>query len=202
MLYHIQTSKFQRYMVTKSRFRINTAQKMKFSIKDFRSKCDQIRSFWDAILGMGSTRASSLTLFRIEYQTRLMFQIKQEMLHILTIAISEIMNMQCKILNYRFSSRLLFKKGVNLVTIWNSFIFHAWRKTSKLSLREKCPNTEFFLVRIFPYSDWIRIRKNSVFGYFSRRLYLCFIFMPAETKYEIRGGIFAKLVLSSTNWKK
>ena len=26
-----------------------------------------------------------------------------------------------------------------------------------LSLREKCPNTEFFLVRIFPYSD--RIRK-------------------------------------------
>ena len=100
MLYHIQTSKFQRYMVTKSRFRINTAQKMKFSIKDFRSKCDQIRSFWDAILGMGSTRASSLTLFRIEYQTRLMFQIKQEMLHILTIAISEIMNLQCKILNY------------------------------------------------------------------------------------------------------
>ena len=25
-----------------------------------------------------------------------------------------------------------------------------------LSLREKCPNTEFFLVRIFPQSDWIR----------------------------------------------
>ena len=23
------------------------------------------------------------------------------------------------------------------------------------SLREKCPNTEFFLVRIFPHSDWI-----------------------------------------------
>ena len=26
----------------------------------------------------------------------------------------------------------------------------------KLSLREKCPNTEFFLVCIFPHSDWIR----------------------------------------------
>ena len=25
----------------------------------------------------------------------------------------------------------------------------------KYSLREKCPNTEFFLVRIFPHSDWI-----------------------------------------------
>ena len=24
------------------------------------------------------------------------------------------------------------------------------------TLREKCPNSEFFLVRIFPYSDWIR----------------------------------------------
>ena len=42
----------------------------------------------------------------------------------------------------------------------------------------KCPNTEFFLVRIFPHSDWIRSdavrsispysRKNSVYGYFSR----------------------------------
>ena len=48
------------------------------------------------------------------------------------------------------------------------------------TLREKCPNTEFFLVRIFLYSDWIRIkssylvfrkirtRKNYVFGHFSR----------------------------------
>ena len=52
------------------------------------------------------------------------------------------------------------------------------------SLCEKCPNVEFFLVRIFPYSDWIRRnteylsvfspnvgkygRENSVFGHFSR----------------------------------
>ena len=26
----------------------------------------------------------------------------------------------------------------------------------KFTLREKCPNTEFFLVRIFLYSDWIQ----------------------------------------------
>ena len=25
-----------------------------------------------------------------------------------------------------------------------------------LALCEKCPNTEFFLARIFPHSDWIR----------------------------------------------
>ena len=43
------------------------------------------------------------------------------------------------------------------------------------SLREKCPNTEFFLVRIFPYSDWIREntdQKNSVFGHFLHNAYL------------------------------
>ena len=33
---------------------------------------------------------------------------------------------------------------------------------------EKCPNTEFFLVRIFPHLDWTRTRKNSIFGHFSR----------------------------------
>ena len=29
-------------------------------------------------------------------------------------------------------------------------------KANNTSLREKCPNTEFFLVRIFLYSNWIR----------------------------------------------
>ena len=48
----------------------------------------------------------------------------------------------------------------------------------EVPLREKCPNIEFFLVRIFQHSDWIRrdttyfsgkirTRKNSVFGHFS-----------------------------------
>ena len=44
---------------------------------------------------------------------------------------------------------------------------------ASLSLREKCPNTEFILVRIFPHSDWIRTRKNSVFGHFSRSV--CYV---------------------------
>ena len=35
-------------------------------------------------------------------------------------------------------------------------------------LHGKCPNTEFFLVLIFSHSDWIRTRKNSVFGHVSR----------------------------------
>ena len=47
-----------------------------------------------------------------------------------------------------------------------------------LTLREKCPNTELLLVRIFLYSDVnlriqseyrkIRTRNNSVFGHFLR----------------------------------
>ena len=31
------------------------------------------------------------------------------------------------------------------------------QETNELSLLETCPNWEFFLVRIFPYSDWIQI---------------------------------------------
>ena len=44
-----------------------------------------------------------------------------------------------------------------------------------MTMRGKCPNTEFFLVRIFPESlrfqsecGKTRTRKNSVFGLFSR----------------------------------
>ena len=43
-----------------------------------------------------------------------------------------------------------------------------------ISLREKCPNMELFLVRIFLYSDWyrkIRTRNNFVFGHFPRSEY-------------------------------
>ena len=39
-----------------------------------------------------------------------------------------------------------------------------------LTLREKCPDTKFFLVCIFLYSEWIQTRKKSVFGHFLLRL--------------------------------
>ena len=50
----------------------------------------------------------------------------------------------------------------------------------KVTLREKCPNTEFFLVRIFLHSNGIqeiRTRKKSVFGRFSRVLPFYIIFL-------------------------
>ena len=55
---------------------------------------------------------------------------------------------------------------------------------NKLTLREKFPDTEFFLVRIFPHLDWIGRdtpnagkygpEKNSVFRHFSRSVILKF----------------------------
>ena len=41
-----------------------------------------------------------------------------------------------------------------------------WAKWVNLSLREKCPNTEFFLICIFPHSDWIW-RDTLYFSVFS-----------------------------------
>ena len=38
--------------------------------------------------------------------------------------------------------------------------------SKSITLREKCPNTEFFLARIFPHSDWIR-RDTKYFSVLS-----------------------------------
>ena len=50
-------------------------------------------------------------------------------------------------------------------------------------LRE-CPNTEFFLVRIFPYSNWIRTRRNTVFRHFphSVSFYFTWIFRVVKER--------------------
>ena len=45
------------------------------------------------------------------------------------------------------------------------FLYFFW-KWAGWTLCEKCPNREFFLVRIFPYSDWIR-RNTSYLSVFS-----------------------------------
>ena len=60
--------------------------------------------------------------------------------------------------------------GLKIYKYWALPQLFLW-KFSKIPLREKCPNTEFFLVRIFLYSveyRKIRSRNNSVSGHFSR----------------------------------
>ena len=69
----------------------------------------------------------------------------------------------------------------NVWKTFYSFTYHCkcspgdyfWKLTvtTQKSLREKWPNTEFFLLRIFLYLDWIQEntdQKKSVFGHFSR----------------------------------
>ena len=68
----------------------------------------------------------------------------------------------------------------------------------KESLSEKCPNTEFFLVRTFADLDWLRRislysvqmrnntdQKNSVFGDFSRSESVDYLhFFPEKAWYQ------------------
>ena len=66
-------------------------------------------------------------------------------------------------------------------------------RTSHVPLPEKCPNTEFYLVRIFLYSEWIRrlaniriqseykkirTRKISVYGHLSRNVRSIYVLCP------------------------
>ena len=59
---------------------------------------------------------------------------------------------------------------VNLSNMFNVYSF--FKSMPNQALREKYPNTELFLVRIFLYSNWTwrfpTARKNFVFGHFSR----------------------------------
>ena len=57
-------------------------------------------------------------------------------------------NLQSQI--YRFK-KIMVENINNTCCKWNIELF----VIIELSLREKCPNTEIFLVRIFPHSDWI-----------------------------------------------
>ena len=71
----------------------------------------------------------------------------------------------CKLGNLRH----IWLIDVSVWCCWISLLL-LWKNT----LHEKCPRTEFFLVRVFLHLDWIQsecgkisTRKNSAFGHFS-----------------------------------
>ena len=80
------------------------------------------------------------------------------------------------------------------------FLFH-WYEFANSQLREKCPDTEFFLVRILPYSAWIRRDTVWVSLYyvwvcirnvrFSENLtWFTFLKQPLwDSPYKILGGL-------------
>ena len=71
-----------------------------------------------------------------------------------------------------FSLSVIFEKmDTFLVLILEDPVSTKYSNTHWNLLREKCPNTEFFLVLIFQHSVWIHKntdQKNFVFGNFSR----------------------------------
>ena len=75
--------------------------------------------------------------------------------------------------------------------------FSPYRVCSKLwTLREKCPNTEFFLVRIFPHSDWIR-RDTSYLSVSSPNARK---YRPGKTSYVNTFHTVQKLITLLFNW--
>ena len=61
------------------------------------------------------------------------------------------------------------------------------------TLCEKCPNTEFFLVRVFPYS--VRIRENAD----QKKLLIWTLFTQCKTVRDL-GGV--KLIIKSLSWQR
>ena len=76
------------------------------------------------------------------------------------------LNLEKLIVYYRqIQPELKHKDSCHLVTVYHGISLSlrklkniGWRPTFRFfnTLWEKCPNTEFFMVLIFPYSDWIR----------------------------------------------
>ena len=69
-------------------------------------------------------------------------------------------NLDCPYISHTY---LRYLKGLCEVLnqILGKIVKERLKKTKQESLREKCSNTEFLLVRIFTYSDWIR--KNTLY---------------------------------------
>ena len=108
---------------------------------------------------------------------------------------------------------LLFSKLLIFHLNWeNSFhVFLIFFLSWNISQREKCPNTELFLVHIQFKYEKIRTRKNSVFGHFSRIVSFlkdtdlnlswltCFYFYSCKIRRMVTSGA-GVVSLSGVNW--
>ena len=86
-------------------------------------------------------------------------------------------------------------------------ILHVW------SLRKKCPHTEFFLVRIFLYSNWIQentdqkklriwILFKQLTGFWMRLLFSCPKYITTQTAHFTADIIFPKPLGNVINFSK
>ena len=120
-------------------FHLRTAQKLKFSIKDFFSKCDQIRTkLWicSHLLKKSLMESFIFCAVMIPRKSQVCFSLVSD--------------------NFLWSVfQILLASCVWILSLAFSHYI--------LSLREKCPNTEFFLVRIFQWSDQKKLRIWTLF---------------------------------------
>ena len=61
------------------------------------------------------------------------------------------------------SDQVIFCHGMqSILQLFKIYKYQNWSKKIAITLREKCSNTELFLVRIFLYSDWISKSPFSI----------------------------------------
>ena len=94
--------------------------------------------------------ANKTILFGSESPTLIFLLLKQKLLMILLLFIKKHKAMEFLRLNKWVYAHLRRIQNPIKYLRWS---FLARKKLHDRSLREKCPNTEFFLVRIFPHSD-------------------------------------------------
>ena len=148
-----------------------TVQKMKFSIKDFFSKCNQIRSFlriWTHLLKKFLLKNIIFVqcnvifnywwlqlYFTVLITCKLKFVSKESSWIWLVICKVSIVKNSFfgQVLRFLIQFILLWEKP----NVYIAMLYCIKEQKMKISLREKCPHTELLLVCIFVYSDWIRI---------------------------------------------
>ena len=85
--------------------------------------------------------------------------------------------------------------GENSAYMWNNnWVWLISPKIATITLREKCSGTEFFLVRMFPLSDWIQ-RDTSYLSVFSLNAGKC-----GPKKLRI-WTFFTQVQLNEDSWK-
>ena len=148
--------------------------KMRFSIKDFLWKWDQICRFLRILSHFLKKSLMENFIF-----CAVSWNVREDVLQRVNSFLTDVL-----IFRATLKSRFCVKElGGNITNVpYNCSVEYFLDNVSlpiDLLLREKCPYMELFLVRIFLYSDWIqskymkiRTTNDSVFRHFSRSVYL------------------------------
>ena len=125
---------------------------------------------------------TSLALYKIQCKTEL------EIIYVFIISVYTSLYISLRLLQIFYSLEIL-----HFFVPFKKFLGH--------TLREKCPNTEFFwsvFSRIRTECRKIRTRKNPVFGYFQRSDMICII---CENDFQWSGDVRVSCCNKIINFK-